>query len=160
MYSNPNKYVPALDKDKILQVDGKTLTKVFSLEDALNNIGKEIEFKACVHKIRSMSGFSFVVLRTSRYLVQTIYNPQDCKDSIDGIKEGCFVDVKGIVTSNEKGYHGIEIKLTSISMISKPAYEYPLRVSDKKLGCALDINLDNRSVALRNAQQRAIFKLQ
>lgn len=160
IYSNPNRYVPTLDKDKILQVDGKTLTKVFNLEDALNNIGKEIEFKACVHKIRSMSGFSFVVLRTSRYLVQTIYNPQDCKDSIDGIKEGCFVDVKGIVTSNEKGYHGIEIKLTSISMISKPAYEYPLRVSDKKLGCALDINLDNRSVSLRNAQQRAIFKLQ
>jgi nondiscriminating aspartyl-tRNA synthetase len=107
-----------------------------------------------------MSGFSFVVLRTSRYLIQSIYNSQDCKDSLDGIKEGCFVNVKGVVTENEKGFHGIEVKLTAISMISKPSYEYPLRVSDKKLGCALDVNLDNRSVALRNSQQRAIFKLQ
>lgn len=160
IYENPNKYMPKPDKNNFLQVDGNTINKVFSLEYAKSNIGKEIEFKACIHKIRQMSGFSFVVLRTSRYLIQSVYNPNDCKDSLDGIKEGCFVDVKGVVTENEKGFYGIEIKLSSISMISKPHYEYPLRVSDKKLGCALDINLDNRSVSLRNARQRAIFKLQ
>lgn len=160
VYENPDKYMPKLDSNNFLQVDGKTLTKVFSLEEAKDNVGNEIEFKACVHKVRQMSDFSFVVLRTSRYLIQSIYNPVVCKDSLSGIKEGCFVDIKGTVTENVKASYGIEIKLSSISMISKPTFEYPLRVSDKKLGCALDVNLDNRSVSLRNARQRAIFKLQ
>ena len=160
IYKSTNQYVPTVDQNNTMQIDGNTLTKVFVLQDALNSIGKEIEFKACVHKVRQMSNFSFIILRTSRYLVQSVYSPENCPDSLDGIKEGCFVNVKGIVTANQKGNYGIELQLNSISLISKPAFEYPLRVSDKKLGCALDINLDNRSVALRNVQQRAIFKFQ
>ena len=107
-----------------------------------------------------MSEFSFIVVRTGRYLIQTIYSPENCKDSIDGLKEGYFVNITGTVTENEKGYNGIELILKNISLISSPAEEYPLHVPNKRLGCTLDINLNNRSVALRNAYERAIFKLQ
>ena len=76
-----------------------------------------------------MSEFSFIVVRTGRYLLQTIYSGENCTDSIDGLKEGFFVNITGTVTENEKGYNGIEIILKSISLISNPAEEYPLHDS-------------------------------
>ena len=44
--------------------------------------------------------------------------------------------------------------------MSKPTADYPLHVSKRRLGCSLDVNLDNRSVALRNPFERATFKFQ
>ncbi len=158
-YENADSYKPSATNN-IMQISADKLKKEFNISDALDNIGKEITFDCCVHKIRNMSEFSFIVVRTGRYVLQTIYSPENCKDSIDGIKEGFFVNVTGVVTENEKGYNGIEIILKNISLISTPAEEYPLHVPNKRLGCTLDINLNNRSVALRNSYERAIFKLQ
>lgn len=158
-YKNDNIYKPSI-KDNIKQIGTTTLKKEFSIDDALNNIGKDITFECCIHKIRSMSGFSFVVVRTGRYMLQTVYFSDKCKDSIEGMKEGFYVSITGNVTKNEKGINGIEIILKEIKLISNPRFEYPLHVSKKKLDCALDVNLNSRSVALRNPYERAIFKLQ
>ncbi len=158
-YVNENSYKPG-KKDGILQIGTDSLKKEFSIEDAKNNIGSDITIECCVHKIRSMSSFSFIIVRTGRYLLQTIYSADKCSDSIEGLKEGAFVSITGTVTENEKGIGGLEIILKSISLIAAPRFEYPLHVSKKKLDCVLDINLNNRSVSLRNAYERAIFKLQ
>lgn len=159
VYKNENNYKPSR-KNNIMQIGADTLKEEFVLSDALDNIGKDITLSCCVYKIRNMSEFSFIVVRTGRYLIQTIYSKENCKDSIDGLKEGFFVNITGTVTENEKGYNGIELVLKEIELISAPAEEYPLHVPNKRLGCTLDINLNNRSVSLRNAYERAIFKLQ
>lgn len=142
------------------QIKGSDLIEEFSLKRAKESLGKDMEICACVHKVRQMSEFAFVVLRTGRYLVQSIYSANDCADSLDGIKEGCYVKVVGSVTEMEKAPNGIELHLKRLTLLSKPDYDYPLQVSHKKLGCSLDINLDLRSVALRNPFERAAFKLQ
>ncbi len=158
-YSNPAAYKPSV-KNNIKQISSDNLKKEFVLEDAMNNIGKDITLDVCVHKIRKMGGVSFIIVRTGRYTLQTVYSPDSCSDSIEGLREGFFVEITGTVTENKNGIYGIEILLKGIKLISKPAAEYPLHVSGKKLGCALDVNLNNRSVALRNPYERAIFKLQ
>lgn len=159
LYENPQAYKPSV-KDNIKQIGSENLKKEFEIETALNNIGNDIEFECCVHKIRMMSDFAFIIVRTGRYTLQTVYSSENCRDSIDGLKEGFFIKVKGTVIENEKGINGIEIILKEISLIANPSYEYPLHVSKKKLDCSLDINLNNRSVSLRNPYERAIFKLQ
>jgi len=158
-YSNPDSYKPSV-KDNIKQIGYKNLKKEFEIQTAFDNIGNDIEIECCVHKVRMMSDFAFIIVRTGRYTLQTLYSAENCKDSIDGLKEGFFVKIKGTVVKNERGINGIEIILKEIQLISNPAYEYPLHVSRKKLDCSLDINLNNRSVSLRNPYERAIFKLQ
>ncbi len=158
-YRNPAVYKPS-SKNNIMQISSENLKKEFELSEALDNIGKDITLSCCIYKIRNMSEFSFIVVRTGRYILQTIYSPENCSDSIEGLKEGFFVNITGTVTKNDKGYYGIEIILKNISLISNPAEEYPLHVPNKRLGCTLDINLNNRSVSLRNSYERAIFKLQ
>nr|WP_302933520.1 aspartate--tRNA(Asn) ligase [uncultured Ruminococcus sp.] len=158
-FTNPNQYIPE-KKDGITQINTDHLLHEFDFSDAADHVGEEISLRACVHKIRQMSGFAFLILRTGRYLIQSLYVPEQCKDSITGLREGNFVWVRGKVTKNEKAVGGVELQLSALEVIANCNEEYPLKVSNKKLGCALDINLDNRSVALRNIYERAIFKIQ
>lgn len=138
-------------------LNGKDLTKTFTLD--MLKIGEKIEFSACVHKIKKMSEFAFVLLRTGRYVLQSIYEKNICLSSLNDINQGCYVNIKGIVKEDKRSKLGAEIQLTDIQLLSSPKEDYPLRVSDKKLGCSLDINLLNRVVSLRNPVERAVFKI-
>ncbi|MGN0632717.1 MAG: Asp-tRNA(Asn)/Glu-tRNA(Gln) amidotransferase subunit GatB [Oscillospiraceae bacterium] len=158
-YVNDKKYVCS-EENGMLMVSPENIKKEFSLSDALNNVGKTVELKACVHRIRKMSGVTFIVLRTALCTIQTVYSEDVCKDSITGLREGFFVWVKGTVQENEKDFNGVEIVLSDIRLISTPKSELPLKISQGKLNCAIDTKLDNRVAALRNPYERAIFKLQ
>lgn len=158
-YQPQDKYIPD-QKDGLLLISPEKLLGEFTLNDALNNIGGTVEFKACVHKIRKMSGVTFIVLRTAFCAIQTVYSADSCKDSIRGLREGCFVWIKGTVQENQRDINGVEIVLSQIRFISAPKSEMPLKISQGRLNCTIDTKLDNRSVALRNPYERAIFKLQ
>jgi nondiscriminating aspartyl-tRNA synthetase len=142
-----------------ITLDGKKLVGSISDTELRENIGGEITFSACIHKIREMRSFAFVLLRTGRYVFQSVYSAEACKDSLDEIKEGCYVKIKGKVAADARAAYGLEITLTSIVLLSKPAAEYPLHVSDKRLQCQIETNLQYRQAALRNPYERAVFKI-
>ncbi len=144
----------------MIKIGGNDLLEEFDLADALSKVGQDIEVYACVHNVKQMSGFAFVTLRTGRYLIQSIYSADTCKDSLDEVKEGCYVKVTAEVKAEERAYNGIELILKNIEIMSKPSAEYPLHVSKRRLGCSLEVNLDMRNVALRNPYERAAFKFQ
>ena len=51
------------------KIDGSQLISEITLDDLQKAVGGSISFCACVHKLRKMSGFSFVILRTGRYIL-------------------------------------------------------------------------------------------
>lgn len=118
--------------------------------------GSEVSICACVHKIRQMSEFAFVILRTGRDLIQCIYEPSACSKDLQLIKAGYYIKLVGTV----RRLHQVEVLIKDFEVLSAPKEQYPLNVSARKLECSLETNLDNRSVALRNPNERAIFKLQ
>ncbi len=79
------------------KVSGESTLKDFDLDTALQSEGESITFSACVHKIKKMGGFAFVILRTARYLIQSVHDEKSCPDSLDEIREGCYVTVSGTV---------------------------------------------------------------
>lgn len=158
-YENKDKFVPVSDGD-MLMIGTDKLKSEFDIQTAYDNVGKEIEFSGCVHKIKNMGSIAFVVVRTARYVIQTVYSADKCKDSIEGIREGFYVNVKGIVKENKKDAAGIEVELSEIRLISSHNADIPLKISQGKLNCTIEVNLDNRAVSLRNPYERAIFKLQ
>lgn len=141
------------------KVSGEQLITGVDLEQLKDSIGKSTTFSACVHKVREMSGFSFILLRTGRYVIQSVYLPDQCTDDISEIKEGCYVTVIGDLRADERSSYGFELVLTSVKLLSRPYADYPVKVWQKRLGCTLDTNLQYRSVALRNPYERAIFKI-
>lgn len=141
------------------QIDGKSLISEITLDDLKASVGGEISFCACVHKIRKMSGFAFVILRTGRFLLQSVYIQELCTADLSEICEGAYIEITGSVKEEKRANYGYELTLKSFDVLSRPAAEYPLHVSDRKLGCTLDTNLSNRSVALRHPHERAVFKI-
>lgn len=120
--------------------------------------GDSVQLKGFVHRIRRMSGFAFVVIRTARRLVQCVYG-DECSDSLDDVCEEATVLVGGTIASDERSPLGFELHLTGIKVLSKPAAQMPLKINKRKLDCTIEVNLDNRPLALRNPHERAIIKL-
>lgn len=141
----------------MLQIDGKKLISEITLSELESS--DEVAFSACVHKLRKMGGFSFVILRTGKYVLQSVYNADICTGDFNELCEGAYIKVNGTVKKEERAPYGLEITLTGFDILSKPAAEYPLKVSSKNLGCSLETNMEHRSVALRHPQERAVFKI-
>ena len=106
-----------------------------------------------------MSGFSFVLLRSGSYVFQSVYSPETCEGDFDALCEGAYVEICGSVAEEKRAAYGIEITLKSFRILSKPKEQYPLHVSDKKIGCPIETSMQYRSVALRNPIERAVFKI-
>lgn len=139
------------------KITGKMLIPFITQELLIENEDKKITVNACIHKIKKSSGFSFIYLRTGRMLLQGIstkdtYIPKE-------IGMGVYVRAEGIVKKEPRAEYGYEISLTSIVPLSYPKEKYPLNVADKTLAATLEINIDNRSVALRHPDKRAILKI-
>ena len=141
------------------KIDGSQLISEITLNDLQKAVGGSISFCACVHKLRKMSGFSFVILRTGRYILQSVYSKDKCTGDFDSLCEGAYIKITGDVKEEKRANHGYEITLSSFEILSKPAAEYPLHVSSKKLGCSIETSMAHRSVALRHPEQRAVFKI-
>lgn len=141
------------------QIDGQSLVSELTLDDLKKAVGGEITFCACVHKLRKMSAFAFVIVRTGRYILQAVYEDDKCKADLKGLCEGSYIELTGSVKEEPRANYGYEITLSDFKILSVPAAEYPLHVSDRVLGCTLDTNLSHRSVALRHPHERAVFKI-
>lgn len=140
-------------------ISGETKIPFLTVTELENNIDKEITINACVNKIKNTGSFSFVYLRTGNMLLQGIYIADKCKDTLDNIGMGVYVRAKGIVKKEERAEYGCEILLTSITPLSFPKEKYPLNVADKTLAATLEVNMDNRTVALRHPTKKAVLKI-
>lgn len=140
-------------------IDGAELIRQFDIEQLKSNEGGAITLNACVHKVKAMGAFAFIMLRTGRYVIQSIYTQETCKASIADIKEGCYITATGKVRQEPRAIYGYEIELQDFTVLSVPAEDYPLHVSARKLGCSMEANLKYRSVAIRNPRERAAFKI-
>lgn len=141
------------------KIDGQKLIGEITLDDLKNALDGSITFSACVHKLRKMSGFTFVILRTGKYILQSVYTKAACEGDFGALCEGAYVTVTGSVKKEERANYGYEITLSSFTILSKPKEEYPLHVSSKKLGCSIETSMAHRSVALRHPHERAVFKI-
>ena len=56
-------------------IKGEILNNTMETEEIPNHIGELIKLHGSIYKIKKMSDFSFVLLRTKRAIIQCIYAP-------------------------------------------------------------------------------------
>ena len=117
-----------------------------------------------IHRIREMTGFSFVIIRTAENLIQCVYAPEfsDYRWDEKLCEEACVkVTGKVVKSTDAKGNDRFELQIHGIKILSLPAAAMPIVVNKKQLdGIQLNTILDLRPISLRNPKERAIFKLQ
>ena len=146
------------------KIDGCVKTDEVKYADFKNHDGEEVVISGYVHRIREMTGFAFVIIRTPEDLVQCVYAPEFSDYRLDEklCEEAC-VKVTGKVVSSKdaKGNDRYELQIHDVKILSLPAEVLPIVINKKTLdGVLLNTILDYRPVSLRNPYQRAIFKLQ
>ncbi len=123
-------------------------------------VGEAVRLRGMVYKIRKMSDFAFVLLRGPRSLLQCIYAPERARFPLDALREGMAVSVLGEVIHEPRSKTGFEVRLLEAEALSVPFCEPPVVVNGKEVAASLETLLDYRPLTLRNAQERAIFKVQ
>ncbi len=146
------------------QINGKLLNESVAFEDFKNYDGQEITISGYIHRIREMTGFAFVIIRTKRDLIQCVYAPEFSSYRWDdSLREEACVKVLGRVVSSldAKGNQRFELQIHDITILSLPAEDLPIVINKKQLdNIQLSTILDLRPIALRNPKERAIFKIQ
>jgi nondiscriminating aspartyl-tRNA synthetase len=129
-------------------------------EELIKHIGNPVKLRGSVYKVRVMSGFAFVIIRTSRCLVQCIYSEEFSEFPINVLREEACVIITGEVIAEERSKSGYELRMKQVEILSFPTQELPVVINNKALEASLETLLDYRPITLRNEKERAIFKLQ
>lgn len=132
----------------------------FSLEEIGQQAGKEILLHGSVYKLRRMSGFAFVLLRTGRHVIQCVYSPEFSRFDMENLVEESCVRVRALVAAEERSRLGWELRLLELEVLSIPTEPMPIVINQKKVEASMEKQLDYRMLTLRNEKQRAIFKIQ
>lgn len=123
--------------------------------------GDKVSVKGTLHRIKEMSGFAFVILRTARMTFQCIWEEgkSDC-DIKDFAVEEC-VTVDGTLIVEERSRLGFDIRIDKMVRISGRAEQPPVEIGNDRKIEKLNLNtlLDNRIITLRNPKVRAILKI-
>ena len=146
------------------KINGTVLTETVNFKDFKDHDGQIVTIQGYVHRIREMTGFSFVIIRTARDTIQCVYAPEFSSYRWDDkiCEEACVKVIGKVVSSKDaKGNDRYELQIHDIKILSLPAEGLPIVINKKQLdNIQLSTVLDLRPVSMRNPKERAIFKLQ
>ncbi len=120
-------------------------------------IGETVKVQGSIYKIRKMSGFCFVILRTARYTVQCVCDKQEI---IEQLQEEATAEIRAEVVKEERAKSGAELHIIGVNILSRPVAQMPIVMNQKLIEASLENKLDFRPLTLRNEKERAIFKIQ
>ena len=143
-------------------VTGVTKKETLEISELLAGdlTGETVRVNGAVHAIRDMGEVAFVILRKREGLLQCVYEEGKTNFDLKDLKEGATVEVKGVVSKEDRAPNGIEIRLSEIQVLSEPVEPMPLAISKGKLNTSLEANLNYRAISLRNVRERAKFRIQ
>lgn len=122
--------------------------------------GKTVKIEGTVHTIRDMGEVAFVILRRRDGLLQCVFEEGVTAFDLKTLKEASSIVAEGTIHKEERAPHGVELRLTGITVLSEPAAPMPLPIAKWKLNTSLDAKLNRRSISLRNVRERAKFRIQ
>ena len=126
-----------------------------------------VKIHGSIHRLRKMSGFSFLILRTAHQLIQCILEPEKCEImGPDGspwketLKEEMCIRMEAQKVEEPRSRTGWELHPVRIRILSVPAEAMPVVIHGKEIPASLETILDFRPLTLRNERERAVFRIQ
>lgn len=123
--------------------------------------GDKLNLKGTIHRIREMSGFAFVVIRTGKMTFQCVWEEGISQCNIKDFSVEECVTIDGTLVVEERSRLGFDVRINSMTRISGKAEIPPVEISNDKKIEKLNLNtlLDTRIISLRNPKMRAILRV-
>ena len=144
----------------MIKITGNLEKVTVEAEELSNHIGKTVQIQGSIYKIRKMSDFAFVLLRTKREIVQCVYSKEMSRFPLEELKEESCVIVTAYVQEESRSKKGYDLQIQNIEVLSKPEDPSPIVINNKYVDTSIEKLLDFRPITLRNEKERAIFKIQ
>lgn len=135
-------------------------TEELEAEQLGAHIGEIVRLHGSIYKIRKMSSFAFVLLRTKRQMVQCVYEPAYARFALEELKEEACVRFTAEVIREERSRSGYDLHLLDVEILSEPEEVPPVVINQKRVNTSIENLLDYRPITLRNEKERAIFQIQ
>ncbi len=129
-------------------------------EELVSHIGENVRIHGSIYKIRKMSDFAFVLLRTKRNVVQCLYSEEISKFLLGELKEESSVIITAHVKAEERSKTGYDLQMLEAEVLSGPEEPGPVVINNKYVDASMETLLNFRPITLRNEKERAVFKLQ
>lgn len=123
-------------------------------------LGTQVSVTGAVHTIRDMGTVAFVILRKREGILQCVYEEACADFALKELKEADTVKACGVLAASEKAPEGIELRLQSVTVLSRAAAPLPIPIAKAKMNISLETSLDLRPISLRNIRERARFRIQ
>lgn len=137
------------------KIEGKRNEATLRAEELSSHVGEEVKIHGSIYKIRKMKGFSFVLLRTPREILQCV-----APETVELAAEESCVIVTALVAAEERSRLGYELHIREMEILSVPLEPMPIVVNQKQVDTSLENLLKYRMLTMRNEKQRAVFKIQ
>jgi len=150
-------------KDKIKEISDSYNNRTKTFNRVLcNELKKQVNKSVClsgwIHKINSLGGIEFFILRDRTGMTQLVI---ESNINTDKITPETVVEINGLVTKEERSpYDNIEIKVRDIKILSYANNNLPINIYTSYDNINLPTILDNRPLSIRNTKTLKIFKIQ
>jgi nondiscriminating aspartyl-tRNA synthetase len=134
------------------------------LAEISGHLGREVEVRGWVHRIRELGKISFILLRDRSAIAQLVVDTGSVEDEVARkaaeLTLESVLSVTGMVMKNEKAPGGYEVQVAGIETVARVEADLPIAVNQDPDKISLDALLENRIVSLRNPKTLSIFRLQ
>ena len=105
--------------------------------------GDKVQLKGTIHRIKEMSGFAFVNIRSARLVFQCVWEDGKSAVSAEQFKdfscEECVI-IDGTVIAEERSRLGFDIRIDDMKRISGKAAVLPIEISNDRKIDKLNLN--------------------
>jgi nondiscriminating aspartyl-tRNA synthetase len=126
--------------------------------DLAGRIGQPVVLAGWVHRLRTLSTTTFVILRDASGLAQCVAAPESL--AATHVKLDDAVEIEGTVRADERSKFGFEIDVTALRVVGPAAQDLPFHPSLDLTAVGQDVVLAHRPLSLRNDRVGGAFRVQ
>jgi nondiscriminating aspartyl-tRNA synthetase len=119
--------------------------------------GQRVLLKGWLHRLRRLSGVSFLVLRDARGLAQVVIDAPALAASLSRLHLESVLEVEGVVVEEPQVPAGVEVRQPAVSVLAAAAAPPPVDLFRPALRARLPTLLDHAPVTLRHPGRRSSF---
>jgi aspartyl-tRNA synthetase len=127
--------------------------------------GKKITLRGWIHEVRDLANVKFILLRDSTGIIQcTIKKNTPAFNKFYELSLESVIEISGkledaVIKSPDVTIRTHEIEISDLKLLNK-AEPLPIQIIEKNITTGLSKRLDYRSLDIRKAKIKAIFKIQ
>jgi nondiscriminating aspartyl-tRNA synthetase len=121
---------------------------------------KEVRVRGWLNNFRSLGKINFMILRDRLGLIQVVIEDKDEYKKLAYLQPGAILSVEGLVKATAQTEAEAEIINPKITVDVAIHEVPPIEYYKPEIPSELEHILDNRTIALRNRELQAVFKIQ